>query len=287
MAKIKWDVSSSDPEQATRNFEPPVPGMYVAKVAECKLGYKKVDGVEDKKQPRLEVTYEIVSGVGGKKHAGAHVWDYLSYSEAAAFRMDQFLQAVGVATKKKRKGTLDTEEITGLPVRLRVKGDTFNDAYQAKVGGVFQASDEDLDELDDELGDDAGEDEEEDDEEDEEESEEEEDETDSYGLAALEEMGKAELIEVAKAMGLKPPADVRKKAATLAEWIFDNQPNPPDGEEEEDEEEESEDDYDDEDVWSEAKLKKELKEREIKVPAKAKRAQLVDLLREDDNADPF
>jgi hypothetical protein len=296
MAKIKWDVSGSDPDKAVvKEFVQPKPGTYIAKLVEAPLGYKKNDGVDDKNAPRLEVVYEILGVLKAPKTdgdvVGARLFDYVPLnSEAAAWKLDQFLQAFGQASKKKRKGTLDTDALAGMPCRLRIRGETYEGEYRAKVGGVMAGSDEDLDLAAEQEEVDEEEIEEEPDEvEEEEEVEEEvdEDEAISYSEEELAEFKSVkDLAAICKDLELKPPKEVQKNAAKLRAWIFENQPNPPEGEEPEEEGGEDEEDYS---SWDLKALKQEIEDRglectpaELKSPAKL-RAKLV----EDDNDDPF
>lgn len=140
MAVVKFDVSGTDPEKASQSFEPPKPGVYLAKVAEINSGFSKNDdGKPDRQRPRLEVVYHIADG----DYKNAPLWDYLSFSEDSQWRMDQFLQAVGVSSKKKRKGSFDTDSLLGKIVKVRVKADTNQSGdYRAKVGGVMSAPQE-------------------------------------------------------------------------------------------------------------------------------------------------
>jgi len=142
---IKFDVSGSDPERATSGGEPPKPGIYVATIKELKEGIKKGEVGDEFK--RLEVVYEIAKGT----HKGYPLFDYLAYSEAAQWKLDQFLQAIAVASTTKRKGQFKTEDYIGTPVRVRIKGETYEGEYRPKVGFVMMAEDSDLDSVDDEA----------------------------------------------------------------------------------------------------------------------------------------
>jgi len=144
MGIVKFDVSGSDPDRATQSFEPPKPGVYRAKVAELNSGFAKSreTGKPDPKRPRLEVVYHLLDD----PYKNAPLWDYLSFSEEAQWKMDQFLQAVGIASKKKRKGSFDSDSLIGKIVKVRVRGGkNLSDEYRAEVGGVMAAPDEDED----------------------------------------------------------------------------------------------------------------------------------------------
>jgi len=149
MAKLKYDVSGSDPEKAKGGgaFVPPQPGVYKAKINE-------IDQTESKAgNPMLKVTSKVTD----KKFNGALLFDYIVLNEASEWKLDQFLQAMGIATTKKRKGSVDLDELIGKGFKVRVKGETYNDEYQARVG-AYLLFDEDQD---DDIDEDGGEDEEE------------------------------------------------------------------------------------------------------------------------------
>lgn len=271
MPKIKFDVTGSDPVKATQGFEPPKPGVYTAKVAEINPGFSKgEDGKPDQNKPRLEVIYHITDS----RYPNAPLWDYLTFGEGfPKQKMDQFLQAVGVATAKKRKGVLDTDLVIGKLVKVRVRGGTNqNDEYKATVGGVMPATpeDEDFEDAEPEEADEEDEetdDESEDSEEDEDEVEEDED--------PYEAMGLKELKAAASAAGLATtgaPSALRVRLREHAAEVV----------EEEDVEESVEDDgYD---ALTPTELKKELKSREL--PTTGTQAALIKRLRDND-AEPF
>jgi hypothetical protein len=143
VAKVKFDVSGTEPEEnAGKIFEEPVPGVYKAKVQACTHGFSKNQetGKPDKTRPRLEVVYEITQE---GKHKGARLWDYLVFTEASAWRMDQFLQAMGITNAKKRTGEFDTDDLVGMPVKIRVAADKNEATYRPRVATVVMGSDED------------------------------------------------------------------------------------------------------------------------------------------------
>lgn len=157
MPKVPYDISTSDPKRARGGASvQPKPGWYDAKISSIEVRKDKKD---------LVIIYEVTKG----KYKGAKVYDYISYvNEAVAWKMDQFLQAIGVvddSKKRKNKGSLDTKEAEGTEVKLRVRGDTYNEEYRAKAGAVAAAGTEEEDEDEDES-DDIDDDEVEDDDED-------------------------------------------------------------------------------------------------------------------------
>lgn len=126
MAKVKFDVSGTDPsENAGKIFEDPVPGVYKAKVQACNHGFSKGDdGKPDRTRPRLEVVYEVTDAKDGGKYRGSRVWDYVVFTEASQWRLDQFLMAMGISNTKKRKGEFDTDDLVNMPVKIRIKAET-------------------------------------------------------------------------------------------------------------------------------------------------------------------
>jgi hypothetical protein len=282
MAKVTFDVSGSDPDKATQDQEPPKPGVYVAKVDAIETGFSKDEetGKPDKSRPRLEVIYRIAKGPS----KGFPLWDYLSFSEASQWKMDQFLQAVGVATKTKRKGSFETSKIVGKKlVKVRLSGQGSGDDYRVRVRGVFSynESEDEGEEEEEELEDEEEEElEDEESEEEEEETEDEDeielDESDLDQLGAEADAGgtpgekaAAKLEELAEAAGIDP-----NQYATWAEVATALQ--------EAESEEEEADEYD---SWSIAQLKKELRKREL--PVTGTQAKLIARLREADSGDPF
>lgn len=154
--KLKVDVSGSDPDKATREYVPPPPGSYQCKIVEATVGNSQSG------KQMLTICYEIISG----KQKGKKVFDRIVTS--VAWKMDQLGQALGLATKKKRKFTLDTEEIIGERVTVQVRGGEYQGNPTAEVGRVTAPADEDdLDEEDDEDFEEDDEDDDEDDEDDE------------------------------------------------------------------------------------------------------------------------
>lgn len=235
--KVKFDVSGSDPKDAFKGgAEPPKPGVYKGKIVDCKVGAKQGD--PDAK--RLEVTIEIIDD---KKYKGARLYDYIAFSEASQWKMDQFLQVLGITSKSKRKGTFDTDDVVGEVVKIRVAGDTYNGEYRAKLAAYLpggkddddedddDADEVDVDEDDDEDFDD-DEEEESDDEEDEDEDEEESEDDDvpPYDEWDIEEL-KAEC--KARKLKIKPGS---KKVTYVKALEADDEASEGDDEDEDDEE---------------------------------------------------
>lgn len=293
MTIIKFDVSDSDPEKAQASGKPPKPGIYKAKVKECKEGFAKGEnGKPDKEKRRIEVIFTISEG----KHKGFPLYDYISFGEASKWKLDQFLQALGFADTKKRKGQFDTTKVIGMEVQLRVKNELYNGDDTAKIGAILPpvADDDDEDEIEDdedeeleddeEVEDDEDEDEDEDeddDSEDEEDDEEDEDEDDSDDEDDEDEDEEEEPAPVKgkKAKPAPAPAPAKKKAAPAPEPAKKKAKAKPEPEPEDDE------DVPDYDEWSLPDLKEECETRGLK--AVGSKTQLITRLRKFDAEDPF
>ncbi len=287
MPKIKFDVSGSDPNKAIQDSEPPKPGVYRCKVDEINAGFTKgEDGKPDKTRPRLEVIYRITVG----KSKGAPLWDYVSFSEAAQWKLDQFLQAMGIATAKKRKGEFDTAKLIGKVVKVRVVKDPNSEDYRPKVKGVFAPGEDDEDE--------DGADEEEVDEDDEEEEDDEDDTEDEDDEESSVDPDHPMMKLGAEAdAGGRPGKAAEKKLKTAAAEA-DLDPDEYDSwtalaealveaeDEDEDEDEDSEEEDDGYDELTPVALKKELKERGLKT-AGTKEALIARLRENDGQEDPF
>jgi hypothetical protein len=242
--KITYDVRDSDPDKARakEGFEKPKPGVYAAKVVAIEHAFAKDDrtGKPDKERPMLVVQYEITD----KRYPGSWMWDRVPLnSEAAKWKLDQFLLAFGITDgKTKRKGSFDPEALHGEPCRIRVKDGTYNGQYSPDVGAVLapKEGDEDEDEdptVDEELG---GDDDDELDGEDGGGEDDGEEDVLYYDMAELASMQLEGLNQVAEDLGLEPPKAKAKSRVSLSKWIFENQPAEPpededgDGEGEED-----------------------------------------------------
>lgn len=295
--KLKLDVSGSDPEKAAASagYEGPMPrsGVHKAKIVEATVRFHRNErtGREDKKSPRdIEVVAEIIDG----KYKGWRGWDYVSLSEAAEWKLDQFGQAVGWFDKaKKRTANPDTDKLKDMKVKIRTGVEKYEQEERAKIRAWIKWDGEDTDdetedeESEDEVEDEESEDEEEEneDEESEEEEEEEEPEYPHYDEAELTSMDLAGLKSVCSDLELTPDAKTLKKKSLLVPWILENQPNQEEDESEDEEEEEEEGDNYDE--MSDDDLRTECEDREIKITAKTSRANMIKKLREDDEEEPF
>lgn len=134
---IKFDVRSSDPAKAIAGGGEQAPvGMYLGKVVSIEDRRELKDNPKDD----LHVVYEITHTAEGKKADGyAQLHDYVGFSDSQVWKMDQLLQALGAASTTKRTGEFDEKKQKGKKVKIRVKGETYNEEYRAKPGGVWKA----------------------------------------------------------------------------------------------------------------------------------------------------
>ena len=207
---------------------------------------------------------EAVLEVQDKKFKGSRLWTYLSFSDAAEWKMREFIDALGL----KPKGTLDTTKVIGETLRAKVNADTYEGEYRAKIGKLMK------DEAD--TDDDDDEDDDEPDETDEPDDDESEALYDDMTLDELAKLAKKRDIEIA---GRKTK---EKYIAALEEADTDEG----DGDDD-DEPAEPEDDYDE---WDVGELQEEIKDRELTMPkgsAKSNTAKLIAVLREDDGSSAF
>jgi hypothetical protein len=179
MTKVQFDVSESDPveaQKATGGFESPRPGRYHGEVLEVTA--KGSGG--DPKKPMLEVVFQLIAADKDDNQRfvdqNSRLWGYYllpghpSYQGFSVLKTDQFLQAAGLASVRKRKGTFDTDDIEGAIIGINVRaGKNLDGDYRGEIGSVFavdegealvsgEEDDEDLRGLDvvpDEPGDDS------------------------------------------------------------------------------------------------------------------------------------
>lgn len=151
MAKVKIKVGKTDVEKgaASGDFEEAPPGLYTAVLDTCKPGHAKgEDGKPDKSRPYLECIYKFTGeGRDGDKLSKNYgqVWDYVSFSEAAKWKLAQFAMAMGIPVNAKGEldGELEIEDgkpgtVIGREVIVRIKKDSDQDGnYRAKVGAVM------------------------------------------------------------------------------------------------------------------------------------------------------
>jgi hypothetical protein len=270
MASVKYDVRGVEPG---RDYDEPIPkGVYKVKILSCLLTKSS------KKNDMFELELEVVKG----EHKGRRLWDYVTLTEEAKWKLSGLVHALGL----KEKGSIDPESLQGKTLAIKVKHETYTTEddegneitkITSKVGSMLPKKEE---EAEDEEEPDEEEEETEDEDEDEEEEDEEEDEDEEYTLEEIQEANKAELKEIIseEELGIRVTkktklADLRDKVAEALEL---------NEEEEEEEEPEEEDEGEDYSEMSLKELRKELKERELSTSGK--KAALIKRLEKDDES---
>lgn len=144
--EIKFDVSNTEPGQASGG-EPPKPGLYTAELHEIKYRTDRGDGKEDD----LECIYRILDDETLEPdNKYGRVWDYVGLqNETTEWKRAQFFEAIGVATDDKRTGSFnpkehcikfngqETDRTKGTRVKLRIKADSYQGDYKAKIAAVL------------------------------------------------------------------------------------------------------------------------------------------------------
>lgn len=254
MANVKYNVKGVE---AGQDFDTPIPvNVYKARIVECVEGQSKSSGND-----MLTVTLEIATG----DWKGRKLWDYIVLNDASAWKLRQFLEAVGiVGNGKKEQGTFDPQAIVGTLLQVRVRHQTDEEfGTRAKVGSLSampEGVDEDV--LDDE----------------EEPEDEDEAEEEDIGIEDLEAMDRDELEELVEENDLEIRVTKRTSDEKLRERITEAL-----GLEAEEEGEDEEAEAEDYSGWSVPDLKTELKARDLS-PAGTK-ATLIKKLEKDDASD--
>jgi hypothetical protein len=218
VAKIKYNVKGV--ESRSGNMEPIPKGTYECEVETC-VAAKPKD-----KDERIEVVYVVCDG----DYKGRKLFDYINLeSEAAAWKLRQFLETFGLVTDKKEAGDFDPEKLVGEKLMVRVthqvdKRPDHEGEVQSRVGGTFAAgeSDEDDEDLDGESGETKGED------------DEQTVDLDELDRAELKKFIKDEELEI-KVLKSMSDDDVRK---VIAEQLSDDE----DDDDDDDDEDEDDDD---------------------------------------------
>jgi hypothetical protein len=258
-------------ESGGGDFVPLKPGLYQMKVVEAVT--EKPDG----KDERVHVQLEVVADSKGKKVKPqdqgydksaqfGRIHDYVNLeSEAAAFKLAQYLEATGKVDRDKpktEKGTFDPD----------------------KDEDSEDEDDDDSDEDDSDDDDDDSDDEDDEDEDDEAWTEEElgEEDDDSLESIAFDDEEGYGLDKKGMYTGKGKKKKLNRKKVIAA--ILEAQ------EEDDDEDDEDEDGNSEEQDYSEMSLddlKSEVADRELEVKGKATKKKLIELLKADDEEDPF
>lgn len=267
MAKVKYDVSDVEPGQQI-DFDIPIPkGAYRMMIADVTEGESQSSG-----NPMLTVEYEVSTG----EHKGRKVWDYIVLTDSQAWKMEQFISALG----KRRKGTLDTEAIIGERVIAKIKHEADDrpetleanegkPLMRARIGSVSAVPDTDEEEPEEEEA---------------EEPEAEEEEED-LTYEDLQEYDRDDLEGLIEEYELEVKFNSKTKDDVLRERVAEEIGLEPEDEGEEDEEDEEEVDYSEMPVKD---LRTECKSRGLS--SAGPKSKLVKRLEEDDaddDGEPF
>lgn len=160
--RIKSSVKNTEPNQAGGG-EQPKPGIYTGQIHEITYRTGRGNGKEDD----LEVIYRILKDDGKPDGKYNRVWDYVGLeADQTEWKRAQFFEAIGEATETKREVDFDPREHCekfyikkgsdknggketghkGTKVKLRIKGDSHNGEYKAKIAAVLPLSKEALSE---------------------------------------------------------------------------------------------------------------------------------------------
>lgn len=143
MPKVKFNVKGVE---VRRGGGEPIPkGVYLCTIESCAV--TKPQG----KDERIEAVYVIKDG----DQKGRKLFDYVNLvSEAAAWKVREFLEATGIVSDKKEAGEFDPAKLVGDEINVRVIHQPDNrpehaGEMQHRVGGIFspdgeEAEDEDL-----------------------------------------------------------------------------------------------------------------------------------------------
>jgi hypothetical protein len=263
MASVKYDVRGVEP---AKDYDEPIPkGIYRVKILSCVLTKSS------KKNDMFELELEVVRG----EHKGRRLWDYVTLTEEAKWKLSGLIHALGL----KEKGSIDPESLQGKTLTVKVKHETYNTEdddgneitkITSKVGSMIPKKDEE------EAEEEEPDDEEEPDEEEEDEEDEEGDEDEEWTLEEIQEANKAELKDIIseEELGIRVTkktklADLRDKVAEALELNEEEEP------------EEGEDEEEDYSEMSLKELRAELKERELSTSGK--KAALIKRLEKDDD----
>jgi hypothetical protein len=246
VAKVKFNVKGV--EKRSGDLDPIPKGVYDAEIESCTVN--KPEG----KDERIEVVYVIT----GPEQKGRKLFEYINLeSEEGAWRVRQFLEAVGLVTDKKETGSFEPEKLVGTSVKVRVTHQADKRAghegeISSRAGAVWApGSDEDEDAED--LDEDADEPDDDDDD-----DEVDLDELDRKELKALIKEQELE-IKVSKSMS---DQDIRD---AIAEALGEEDEDEPDDEDDEDDEDDDEVDLDELDR---VELKKLIKDQELGISVK-------------------
>lgn len=277
ITSIKYDVTGVEPGQ---DFSEPMPvNTYLCEVLDCQEGTSK-QGNE-----QINLTLSVIKATSGdkpEKYKGRRLWDYIGLGDSTAWKMRQFLEAIGKISDngKGEKGSLNLNSIIGKKLLVKTTNQSSEEyGTRSKVATLMA------------LRGDVDEEPEDEEPEDEAEGEEPEDEEELLTMEELEAYDRDEMKQLIKDNDLgirvtKSTSDDRLRERIAEELGIEAEDEEPEDEEPEDEEGEGEmpDDYNE---WDLPDLKAEAKERGLQSGGTKKT--LVKRLEKDDkdDAEPF
>ena len=270
---ISYDISHVE-EGVGGGSEEPQPAIYPAEIRICRQRETKADG-----NPANDI--EVAFSLGGDY---SWVWTYVGLGPESDWKLAEFIRALDLPAKSKRG--FDPDKMVGKMVRLKINPDQYDGVYRARVGRIMKAlpGDELAEEVESENGTSV------------EAEAEEETETEGYSpvredaddddIGSYDDWGDDDLESEVQDRGLTVPGGRGKKRD---KWIKVLRADDEESGEEAEETDQS-DEYDD---WTTDELEGEIENRELELPAKPRgknaqvrfKAKLVEVLREDDNAD--
>lgn len=130
MAKITYDVSGEDPEKnsTVKIYKTPPVGLYPAKIVSA------VAENPPDKNPRIVVKVEITKPA---KNDYGRLTEYVTLTEASAWKLDQLLLATGLVTKTaKRKGSFEDKQLVNKNIQIYVTHETSSYVPEGKTEPV-------------------------------------------------------------------------------------------------------------------------------------------------------
>lgn len=141
---LDFDVSGVDHEvrEPSGDFVTPKVGLYVLKIRSAEQQLSKAGN------PQIVLTYGIALERTDKDAPWTEpeanygqLWDYVGLTPNTKWKLDQFLQAIGINTKSTERGRLRLSDQVGKLVLGRIKHEMYDGAAQAKIASVWQWED--------------------------------------------------------------------------------------------------------------------------------------------------
>jgi len=277
---IEYDVSNVE-ASGGGGTEQPKQGVYTAKIAQCRQRDTKADGT-----PANDIMVALDLGANY-----AWVYTYIGLGEAADWKMAEFIRAVGL----KEKGKLDPDKMVGKLISVKINPDSYDGEYRGRAGRLMKAAkgakilDADADG--------AGPDEDDDDEptaeaEPSSEFEPTREDPEDDEVGSYDDWDDSDLEAEVEERGVTVPGGRGSKRSKWIAALRSDDINEMDEEGGEDEAEQADDEYD---TFALDELVSEVTDRELELPRKPRgsnaeeryKAKLIEVLRADDEAEPF